>query len=139
VDTNVWISGLHFASRQGVPTKALRRAIEHDRLATCAEIETEILRVVIHKFKWEHLRAAETVKQAFARANRVAISGNVAVCRDPNDNMFLECAERANADIIVAGDKDLLVLRNFGRARIITPAEYLYLPYESPPLIAYPE
>ena len=45
-------------------------------------------------------------------------------CRDPNDNMFLECAMRSKADLLVAGDKDLLILGAYMRTRIITPAEY---------------
>jgi putative PIN family toxin of toxin-antitoxin system len=130
LDTNVWISGLHFGSRDGVPTQAIRRAVERDTLATCPQIEHEILRILIYKFKWAPIRAAETVADAFSSANRVAISGNIKACRDPNDDMFLECAQLANADVIVAGDKDLLVLRNFGRINIITPAEYLQLPHK---------
>jgi putative PIN family toxin of toxin-antitoxin system len=129
VDTNVWISGLHFARPGSVPTQALRRAMEHDVLATCLETETELLRILIHKFKWGPFRAAETVNEAFSRATRVEIFGQVSACRDRNDNMFLGCAERANADVIVAGDKDLLVLQKFGRINIITPSEYLNLPY----------
>jgi len=33
-------------------------------------------------------------------------------CRDPHDNMFLECVVSATADCLVSGDDDLLVLRN---------------------------
>lgn len=128
IDTNVWISGLHFSSREGVPTRAIRRAVERDTLATCLQIEHEILRILIHKFKWAPARAAETVNEAFSTAIRVTISGEIMGCRDPNDDMFPECAQRANADVIVAGDKDLLVLRKFQGISIITPAEYLELP-----------
>lgn len=39
--------------------------------------------------------------------------------------MFLECALRAKADLLVAGDKDLLVLGAYKGTRILTPAEYL--------------
>jgi predicted nucleic acid-binding protein len=38
--------------------------------------------------------------------------------------MFLECAALTKADLLVAGDKDLLVLGSYRRTRIITPAEY---------------
>lgn len=53
--------------------------------------------------------------------------GTIKLCRDPNDDKFLECAERANADLIIAGDKDLLSLGAHKRIRIITPAQYLKL------------
>jgi predicted nucleic acid-binding protein len=39
--------------------------------------------------------------------------------------MFLECALRAKADVLVAGDKDLLVLGTYKGTRILTPAQYL--------------
>ncbi len=42
--------------------------------------------------------------------------------------MVLECAHRAGADLIVTGDKDLLVLGSFESIRIVTPAEYLAMP-----------
>lgn len=49
----------------------------------------------------------------------------VPVCRDPNDNAILETAWKAQADYLVAGDKDLLSLGTFGRTLIVSPAAYL--------------
>lgn len=49
----------------------------------------------------------------------------VMICDDPDDNMLLECAQTADADYIVTGDDDLLRLKQFGTARIITPAEFV--------------
>jgi predicted nucleic acid-binding protein len=59
------------------------------------------------------------------RAIRVRITGALKVCRDPNDDMFLECAAVANADLLVAGDKDLLILGSYLGTRTVTPAEYV--------------
>jgi predicted nucleic acid-binding protein len=58
---------------------------------------------------------------------RVEISGALRVCRDPNDDMVLECADLAGAQAIVAGDKDLLTLGSYKQIRILTPLEYLAL------------
>lgn len=49
----------------------------------------------------------------------------ISVCRDPKDNKFLELAVAANADCIVTGDKDLLVLNPFRGIKIISPADFL--------------
>jgi predicted nucleic acid-binding protein len=65
------------------------------------------------------------VQAILARGIRVKIRGMVNVCRDPNDDMFLECAALAKADLLVAGDKDLLTLDTYKGTRIITPSEYL--------------
>lgn len=62
------------------------------------------------------------------RQIRVTLRHNVRVCRDPKDNMFLECAVLAGANVVVSGDKDLLSLGNYGGTRIVTPLEYLELP-----------
>jgi predicted nucleic acid-binding protein len=46
LDTNVWISALQFAKHRGTPTRALEKAMSEDVIASCREIETEILRVL---------------------------------------------------------------------------------------------
>lgn len=125
IDTNVWISALQFAKRRGTPTLALEKAMSEDVIATCDEIDAEIVRVLTEKFSWEQHRATSALQTILARSVRVKIQGMVKVCRDPKDDMFLECAALADANLLVAGDKDLLVLGTYKRTRIITPAEYL--------------
>lgn len=41
-------------------------------------------------------------------------------CRDPKDNKFLELAVAANADFLITGDEDLLVLDPFRKTQILT-------------------
>ena len=50
---------------------------------------------------------------------------SVESCRDPKDNMLLECALAGNADVIVTGDTDLLILHPFRGVDILTPAQFL--------------
>ena len=45
-------------------------------------------------------------------------------CRDPKDNIFLECAVIKPVDFIVTGDPDLLILNPFRNIPIITPYEF---------------
>jgi uncharacterized protein len=47
------------------------------------------------------------------------------VCRDADDDAILGTAVAAGADLIVSGDKDLLVLRQYQGMPVITPAEAL--------------
>ena len=49
----------------------------------------------------------------------------VNVCRDPKDNHILALAHEADANFIVTGDKDLLVLENYKETKIVTPADFL--------------
>lgn len=125
LDTNVWISAIQFAKNRGTPTRALEKAMTEDTIATCSEIEAEILRVLIEKFSWAPAHAQAALKAILARALHIQLRGTVKLCRDPNDDMFLECAMRAKADLLIAGDKDLLVLESYKGTRILTPAEYL--------------
>ncbi|CAH1090963.1 putative toxin-antitoxin system toxin component, PIN family [Candidatus Nitrotoga sp. 1052] len=43
------------------------------------------------------------------------------ISRDPDDDAVLACALAAQADFIVSGDADLLVLKQFQEIRIVTP------------------
>jgi putative PIN family toxin of toxin-antitoxin system len=125
IDTNVWISALQFAKGRGAPVLALEKAMSEDVIATCDEIDAEIVRVLTEKFSWEQHRATTALQAIQARGIRVKIRGALKVCRDPNDDMFLECAALAKAHLLVAGDKDLLTLGTYSGTRILTPAEYL--------------
>jgi putative PIN family toxin of toxin-antitoxin system len=50
---------------------------------------------------------------------------SINVCRDPRDDKFLSLAVSGNADLIITGDKDLLVLHPFRGIDIIRPIDYL--------------
>lgn len=47
------------------------------------------------------------------------------VCRDPDDDVVLGTAMAAGADVIVTGDRDLLVLGAYEGIRIETPRQFL--------------
>ncbi len=126
IDTSVWVSGLQFASSRSVPTRALQKAFGQDVIVTCSEIESEILRVLTEKFKVFEQRASEVLYAMLSRSVRVSLAGNVRVCRDPGDDMFLECALRAKAELLVTGDNDLLVLKEFRGTRMVTPSVYVH-------------
>jgi putative PIN family toxin of toxin-antitoxin system len=47
------------------------------------------------------------------------------ICRDAKDDFLLALAKSAKADLLVTGDEDLLVLKKYGRTRIVTPATFV--------------
>ena len=56
------------------------------------------------------------------------------ICRDPEDNMILECCLAARAELLITGDRDLLEisrtslrLAGLRRLRMIRPASYARL------------
>jgi putative PIN family toxin of toxin-antitoxin system len=64
------------------------------------------------------------LRQIFGYAELVTITEQMAACRDPKDDKFLELAVNGNADIIVSGDADLLVMDRFRGIPIIAPAAF---------------
>ena len=44
---------------------------------------------------------------------------------DPDDNRVLECALKAGSDIVVTGDRDLLMMGSFRGIRIQRPSDFL--------------
>jgi putative PIN family toxin of toxin-antitoxin system len=126
-DTNVLISALQFGQSYGPPVRALEKALREDMIATADELEDETFRVLTEKFNWKPEIALAAIRSILIRSMRCRLKHSVKVCRDPKDNMFLECAALTRADFIVAGDKDLLVLGNYRHTRIVTPAQYIAL------------
>ena len=55
----------------------------------------------------------EFIVKLIESAELVAITESIDVCRDPKDNKFLELAVSGEADFIISGDRDLLVLNPF--------------------------
>jgi uncharacterized protein len=55
---------------------------------------------------------------------RVPITHRVSACRDPKDDKFLHVALNGNAEAIVTGDRDLLVLDPFHGVRILSPTAF---------------
>jgi predicted nucleic acid-binding protein len=47
------------------------------------------------------------------------------VCRDKDDDKYLECGIACEADYIITGDKDLLALKTYKNIQILTPRAYL--------------
>ena len=62
---------------------------------------------------------AEAAKVALKKVNPIA-----PVCRDPDEDRILACAREAQADYIVTGDEDLLVLKRYDATRIVAPRDF---------------
>jgi putative PIN family toxin of toxin-antitoxin system len=123
VDSGVWISALHFG---GIPLAALDQVFLSDELAICDQIVTEIRVVLTSKFQWESSELGDVLDEYLTGALNVVINGTLqGVCRDPKDDMVLECAVNAEAQLVVTGDNDILALGSFRDIRIVTPRTYL--------------
>lgn len=67
----------------------------------------------------------EFIVKLIESAELVVIKESIDVCRDPKDNKFLELAVSGDANFIISGDRDLLVLNPFRNIEIITANDFL--------------
>ena len=68
---------------------------------------------------------ADRLVELLRQAPVVFPSEKVTVCRDPDDNKFLEAALAAKAEYLVTGDKDLREIGEYEGIKIWYPTEYL--------------
>lgn len=111
LDTNVWISA--FLKPTGPPGRVVASWQRGDfssvtSLSQIAEI-TEVLgrSRLTRRFKYPRRDAEAFVRLIAARATIVQISGDLQVCRDPDDNEILEAAIRGTSRYLVTRDDDL--------------------------------
>ncbi|MEO8068623.1 MAG: putative toxin-antitoxin system toxin component, PIN family [Flavobacteriales bacterium] len=46
------------------------------------------------------------------------------ICRDPKDDYLLALSKKGKADFLITGDDDLLVLKKYGKTRIMKPGAF---------------
>ncbi|MDX2063041.1 MAG: putative toxin-antitoxin system toxin component, PIN family [Bacteroidia bacterium] len=125
VDTNVWISALRFG---GTVAQVLEKAVELGEVVTSPMILEEVSRVFAEKFRVDTGTVLRVVEQIRTYAREVHPTDPAPeVCRDPNDNHVLHLCRFVAADILLTGDKDLLVLKQFEQTRILRPAQFAEL------------
>jgi hypothetical protein len=60
----------------------------------------------------------------FEAAEIMPLKSKVDLCRDPKDNYLLSLATDANADYLITGDNDLLVLEKINNTQIMKYKEF---------------
>lgn len=126
-DTNILFSATGW---RGNPYRCVERARAGGlRVFTCPELMEELSEKLETRLHFSVEQVAETLADylGFLRVIPIpkALTG---ICRDPEDNMVLECALESHAHYIVSGDKDLLELKEFRSTRIVRAGEFLNLP-----------
>lgn len=126
LDSNVIVSAA--LSSGGSPGQALFIAFERGTViyssATVREVAEVLARDRLQKYITPH-RAEEIVGRLVYEGFEVDVVTHVTDCRDPKDNKFLELALDGEADAIVTGDQDLLILHPWRGIDIVTPTDFL--------------
>lgn len=125
-DTNILIS--HLLLPTSLPAQAVRKGLHQGRILVSDETLNELADVLLRsKFdRYISIRDRQEFFRVFGRVvEKVSVIRNIDVCRDPQDNKFLELAVDGRAGYIITGDQDLLTLHPFNSIEIITPQDYL--------------
>jgi putative PIN family toxin of toxin-antitoxin system len=129
IDTGVLVSAL--IRSQGPPGAVLRALI--DKRFT-AIYTTELLVEVVDVLGRPNFRTKYHIQSddIAALVNLIRLRGDlvipnrvVEICRDPKDDKFLTAALAGQAEYIVSGDADLLVLSPFEEIPILSPTAFL--------------
>jgi putative PIN family toxin of toxin-antitoxin system len=130
LDTNVLVSGL--LATEGVPRRVLDAWLDDQFvLVTSLYLIEELAHVLTYPRIAERIRVREEELAAvlaalLARAH--VVPGQLAlpgVTRDPKDDPIVACAVEGEADTIVSGDEDLLVLGEYESIRIVRPRQFV--------------
>jgi uncharacterized protein len=128
VDTNLVLSALVFGSGR---LSALRTAWQSGQCVPIVSTATaaELMRVLAYpKFKLSAADREELLADYLPHCRSVRIPARLPklpVCRDVNDQVFIELAAVGKADFLVTGDKDLLVLASEFRRSIVNADVFL--------------
>ena len=123
IDTNFLISAF---IRNGVCRRLLEHFAQSNHKIVVSEfILDEFTRTLQRKFGYELGEvetAVETLMPELVTVEPVTFPEQI--CHDPDDDAILGTAVAGNADCIVTGDSELLVLDRFRDVDIISPSEF---------------
>lgn len=125
-DTNVLISAFLFS--QSKPRQALDQATVIGVIVLSSSVLLE-LEEVLYRPKFDRYltkeRRQEFLENLTESAQFIDVTEQINECRDPKDNKYLELALSGQAECIVTGDDDLLVLNPWRGIEILTVQEFL--------------
>ena len=123
-DTNILFSATGW---RGNPFQCVERARGGEiQAVTCPELVEELAEKLELRLHFSAEQVAETLADylGFLRVVQIPKVLN-AVPRDPEDNMVLECAIEGQAQYLVSGDNDLLVLKEFRGIQIVRASDFM--------------
>lgn len=141
LDTNVWLAWLVY---EDPVTHPLGQAVESGQLIlpTLPRIRDEFERVLAYpRLRLEAAQRAEAMHR-FDRHGRMGlpVPATELICRDPDDQVFLDLALHRRADWLLSRDRQLLALRRraFARGlRIARPEDDAWQAAVQPPGTAF--
>jgi putative PIN family toxin of toxin-antitoxin system len=133
-DTNIWLSYILAPEQERSVTRVVAICLSSDNIELIVPQEqiAEFIEKATKKryflTRIVHSALGELIEQLTAMATQqLASDPYLAYSRDPKDDYLVAYGVLNDADCLVTGDKDLLVLHQVGSLRILTPREFLDL------------
>lgn len=122
-DTSVLFAA--FITRHGLCASIVERAIEYDSVVLSDFILAELSRHLLGKAGLSASTVSE-VMELLRRECAIVAPAQVdpKVCRDSNDAAVLGTCVAGDAEVLVTGDQDLVVLQRFGTTLILSPRQF---------------
>ena len=126
VDSNIIVSTLLIEN--STPSKALKKARDIGTIIISDEVILEFQKQMNTK-KFDpyisQLNRIRFISKLGRESLKIEITEKITACRDPKDNKFLELAVCSQADCLISGDEDLLVLHPFQSIPILNAHDFL--------------
>jgi len=124
-DTNIMVSALFWGGNESEIVHLVEEG--KIKLLTSVALLDELKKVLMYeRFGLNEKEIDDNVKYILAISEIISPRRRLRVIHeDPADNRVLECALAGKAAYIVSGDKHLLQLQKFGRAKIVRAKELL--------------
>lgn len=125
IDTNLWISFLIGKELANLQTLMVSGNVQ---VILCEQIKAEITAVtqrpkLIKYFSPEKVKELLDILTVIGLL--VEIKSQVFICRDEKDNFLLALAQDSQAQFLITGDADLLILKEFKETKIVTYQNFL--------------
>lgn len=120
IDTNLWVSYLINRFKGNLAKILLDTRFD---IITSKQLSFEIKETLqdLDLQKYIQKNTIEEFLISFTLATiEINVSSDIKLCRDPKDDFLLSLALDAEADYLITGDKDLLILGGFKNTRIVT-------------------
>jgi len=128
LDANIIVSAFLF--KKSKPRQALEIA-KNNHLIILSEQIIQELTEVLHRNKFDRylsLNIRQELLNTLVQSSLIIEPDEIInKCRDSKDNKYLELAVSGNANYIITGDEDLLVLNPFREIKIIKVDDFLLL------------
>ena len=125
VDTNVFISSFF----GGKPRKVID-LWKSGEVVLCLSkpIVNEYIEV-LRRLELQNEKEIDELLGLFAHGFHVVFTAKTpklyVVEKDPDDNMFIECAVALKAEFVITGDKALKAIQEYMNIKIVSPKEFL--------------